>query len=671
MKKRKPQSQRKNIPKTLHQGNIFKNNKNNLNTFRQNKDNKILSNKDKKHLNTSHKESPKTIDYMQIMNKYSHLIEQNQENISKNIDENNIFKFNNYYIKTEYNQDKNIDMTNALHFSSNNNIHMSNNNNAHDDYFQFCRTDYGKIEKEESQNNFKYHTLKNFYQKKKNITDAYSGKNNIKNNNNNYIKNEDNKNNNIFNSYSKNKKSKNRESYYYTNMNNTNYNTHHFNNNINNSVSLKKMSKKNNSTNSHSLSNININRPNIYRNNDSNNYINTNLRTNNISSTNNILNNKNKNEEIKDINQKMFNYNYYSEKIITLITICQKYAKALNSSITFIELNNNISNESFDELKYIITQYNRLMFSEKINNFFNYKNNNYLSNFNLNEFEPKTLNLTEKFKIKIKDLKTEKSDLNDELNLYKKKNKTLLLEKEELDLIIKKLSKENEELCIQNKNLKSLENKYYHQNNMIDKLKCQIETLNVDIKYKENIITNLQQILEQIKVKSNLINYTNDSDNIKINSNKNMNNNFNFTNNNKKMSLKELGNEHIINGINNISDFLMDVNSESIEKDIIFPKNLKVNSIEDMNSINIEEIDKKNNDSEIIINNNKKESEKDILKLKQNLKGKNYNNSNNIYKKTKLYFNENEHPEILTKEMEKIDQDILNLKTKLKRIITK
>ena len=118
----------------------------------------------------------------------------------------------------------------------------------------------------------------------------------------------------------------------------------------------------------------------------------------------------------------------------------------------------------------------------------------------------------------------------------------------------------------------------------------------------------------------------------------------------------------------NISDFLLDV--ESIEKDIIFPKNLKVNSIED--SINIEEGDKKKNknDSEIIIN-DKKESENDILKLKQNLKAKNQNNSVNNCKKIKLYFNQNEEPEIFNKEMEKIDQDILNLKAKLKKIMTK
>ena len=223
--------------------------------------------------------------------------------------------------------------------------------------------------------------------------------------------------------------------------------------------------------------------------------------------------------------------------------------------------------------------------------------------------------------------------------------------------------KENEELKKKIDNLMNFENKCYHQNNMIDKLKCQIETLNIDIRYKENIINNLQQILEQIKIKSNLMNYnnnTNDSDNIKSNINKNNN----PTLNTKKTSLKELGNEYIIKGINNTSDFLIDVNSESIEKDIIIPLNLKVNSIE---GIKKEEYNakKKEDESEIIIN-NKDESEKNIMKLIQNLKVKNNNQS-----KSKLLYSEIDEPEILTKEMEKIDQDILNLKTKLKKIISK
>jgi len=664
MKKKKPQSQRKNIPKSLYQGNnISRKQRTNINTFRQNKENKSLINQENniKKQNLSHKESPRTIDYRQIMNKYSHLIEQNQDKSMKNIEENktNIYKLSNYYMKTDVNNDKNKGMMNALQYNNNN---LATNDN----FFQFCQTDYQKNEKEE-QSNFKYYTLKNFYQKKK---EKISGAN-VNSNCKNVTEMDDYKNNNIYMSYSKNKNSKKRE---YFNNSNKNINLNNHNNSIHNNVSLRKINKYNNtSSNCHSFNDININRS-IKNNNF---YTENNTSNNNLSMRNNISLSHNISKIKNTSDGKIANNNYITEKIISLITLCQKYAKIMGDSINYIEINNNISNynDSFEELKYIIGQYNKLMFSEKINNFFNNNTdinilkNNFTSNFNLSEFEPKTLNLTEKFRSRIKNLKTEKSEINDELILYKKKNKTLLLEKEEMDLIIKKLEKENEELSSKIKNLKSIENKYYHQNNMIDKLKCQVETLNVDIKYKENIINNLQQILEQIKIKSynNNNNITNDSDNKKYNSNKNTNFDTN-NNNNKKSTLNDLGNEFVINGKNNISDFLLDINSESIEKDIILPMNLKVNSIEE--SINMDEIKKiqNGNASEIILN-SKEESKNNILELKKNLKAKNSNNSKNT--KDKIIFNGNEETETITKEMEKIDQDILNLKTKLKRIITK
>ena len=664
MKKKKPQSQRKNIPKSLYQGNnISRKQRSNINTFRQNKENKSLINQENniKKQNLSHKESPRTIDYRQIMNKYSHLIEQNQDKSMKNIEENksNIYKLSSYYMKTDVNNnnDKNKGMMNALQY--NNNSIATNEN-----FFQFCQTDYQKNEKEEP-SNFKYYTLKNFYQKKKEKISGGNVNSNCKNVN----EMDDYKNNNIYMSYSKNKNTKKRE---YFNNNNKNFNLNNHNNSIHSNVSLRKINKYNTSSNCHSFNDINFNRS-IKNNNF---YTENNTNNNNLSMRNNISLSHNISKIKNTSDGKMANYNYITEKIISLITLCQKYAKIMSDSINYIEINNNVSNynDSFEELKYIIGQYNKLMFSEKINNFFNNNTdikilkNNYVSNFNLSEFEPKTLNLTEKFRSRIKNLKTEKSEINDELNLYKKKNKTLLLEKEEMDLIIKKLEKENKELNSKIKNLKNIENKYYYQNNMIDKLKCQVETLNVDIKYKENIINNLQQILEQIKVKSyNNNNNTNDSDNKKYNTNKNTNFDTN-NNNNKKSTLNDLGNEFIINGKNNISDFLLDINSESIEKDIILPMNLKVNSIEE--SINMDEIKKiqNGNGSEIIIS-GKEESKNNILELKKNLKAKNGNNNKST--KDKIIFNGNEETETITKEMEKIDQDILNLKTKLKRIITK
>ena len=674
MKKKKPQSQsqshRKNIPKSPYQPSsiLKKNHTNIINTFRQTKEKEpnIPSSQIKKNLNKTNKESPKTIDYRQVMNKYSHLIEKNhtQNTSSKNIEGKKYYNCNNYFIETDYNQDKketvNILPYNPYNSSGNNPKDIKGNDN--DNFFQFCRTDY---ENEEDKNNFKYFTLKNFYMKKKSGSEIYNYNNleNTSKNNNNI---DNNKINNILMSYNRNIKPKNRENVFnneknkinnnnlYKSTNNKNFS----NSNIHSNVSLRKISKKN-SSNSHSLNNININKTNKYFN------INNNENKNhfsNISLFKELLtqqNNKSHNN---------FPPDFFSEKIYSFINLCQKYAKNLSNCINFVEINHNTifnNNDYLDELKYIINQYNKFIFSEKINDYFNIKNNQikYIDNYNLSEFEPKTLNLTERFRNKIKDLKSEKSEINNELILYKKKNRSLTLEKEELNLINKQLMKENEELKKKIDNLMNFENKCYHQNNMIDKLKCQIETLNIDIRYKENIINNLQQILEQIKIKSNLMNYnnnTNDSDNIKSNINKNNN----PTLNTKKTSLKELGNEYIIKGINNTSDFLLDVNSESIEKDIIIPLNLKVNSIE---GIKKEEynVKKKEDESEIIIN-NKDESEKNIMKLIQNLKVKNNNQS-----KSKLLYSEIDEPEILTKEMEKIDQDILNLKTKLKKIISK
>lgn len=714
MKKRRPQSQRKNIPKSLYQGNILKKNTktSKMSTFRQTKDIKLLPNQSlKKNLNKSHKQSPKTIDYLQVMNKYSHLMDQNLRNTFKK-KQNKITKYNGFYTNTDYNKERNKDLGNIFPFRSSNNISNNNNFIFNDDFFQFCQTDYENNEKEEDKNNFKYFTLKDFYLKKKNSSEVYNNftTNNYNRNNNNCnnipIKNKDNeidieenKINKILMSYDRNNKVKNRENIYgeekiknlYNNntnsvgnnfQSNKNNNNKIFNNNIHKNISQKKISKKNNSANSHSLNNINKNSSNKYFY-MSNTDVNNNL--DNISSSNEELNQKNK---IQEKNNKTLNYDIFSEKIISFINLCQKYANLLSNSTNNLELNRNSisnNNDNLDELKYIINQYNQFIFSDKLNKYFNMdinvnanlnsKNNNgskaiknikLTSNFNLREFEPKTLNLTEKFRNKIENLKTEKNEMNNELILFKKKNRNLILEKEELNLANQKLMKENEELNRKYKNMINLENKYYHQNNMIDKLKCQIETLNIDIKYKENIINNLQQILEQIKIKSNLINYnnnTNDSDNIKINQNKNTNNN--LTINNKKQGLIDLGNEYIIKGINKESDFLLDVNSESIEKDIILPLNLKVNSFEDSKDQELF-FNKKENDSEIIIN-NKEERQKNILQLKKNLNP----NNNNSNLKNKLLFSENDEPEILTKEMEKIDQDILNLKTKLKRIIAK
>ena len=111
---------------------------------------------------------------------------------------NNTYKYNNNCVKTEINQDKNInkEMPNSMHYNISNKIRKSTGLNNNDDYFQFFFTDYDKNDKDDNQNIFKYYILKNFYQNKKNETEGHRWRNNhIKNYNHNNIKtNEDNKN---------------------------------------------------------------------------------------------------------------------------------------------------------------------------------------------------------------------------------------------------------------------------------------------------------------------------------------------------------------------------------------------------------------------------------------------------------------------------------------------
>ena len=583
MKKRsQSQSQRKAVSKSLYERNIVKNKYSNVNTFRQTKDSKYFSpsNKSiKKKIITSHQDSPRTIDYMQVMQKYEHLIEQNTENEKGEKEEN---KINNYY-KTENNLNKKI--------NNNNN----SNNDKKDLFINFCRTDDNNniinknLIKEkiisptnEEINNIIYLDYEKSKNKSyKNIRNFFNDKIGLNKNiiNNFFEKNEEYKKKNLTSKINRRNISNNSQSF--NNLNNTNYNQNNFYKKYNNNKSFSFFQD---------LLNAEKNK---------------------------------KSNEINTSNNNNYNNNLLIDKIKQIISLCQKYAKIMSNSINFIEVNSvNNSSDIFHELKNIIKQYNKFIFSEKIKNIFlqeDFIKNKYFiqnqnNNFTLKEFEPKNLNFTEKFRNKISALKNEKCKIHDELNAYKKKNKFLSLEKDEMEIVINKLKKENEELKNKIKNLENYENQYNIQNNEINKLKGQIENLNIDIKYKENIINNLQHILEQIKFNSNI-----------------SNNNYNKNNNIKS----DYNNYQIENNKQNESGFLSDINNDSIEKDIIAPTNLNVNSIID-NILNLEDDDKnKKNLNDIKINNNIEEQK------------------------------------IISEKMEKIDQDILDLKTKLKKIYSK
>ena len=593
--KKKSQSQRKEFSNKLSERNkMMRNKSSNINTFRQTNDSKYFSFNDKiKKKLVSYQDSPRTIDYMQVMKKYEHLIEKKPEN-GKNSN-----KINNNHYKTENNLIKKINSSNKKNLMNKNlynnntfnkeNINSHNiSNNRNDVLINFCKTD------DSSENDLKY---------------TYDDKNN-KTSNIGVVKDI------IFLDYenSKNKSYKN-----IRNCLNDKIELHNFFENNEeykkNNISTKN-TKKNISFNSQSFNNLN--NVEYIQNTFLNKYNNKSL-----SFFHDLLNKKNsKNIKSNGINSNYDtnNNNILLKKINHIISLCQKYAKIMSNSINFIDVNTATnSTDIFHELKHIIKQYNKFIFSGKVKMFISQEEiikNKFLENtvesiydFTLKEFEPKNLNFTEKFRNKISALKNEKSKINDELNNCKKKNKFLSLEKDEMDIIINKLKKENEKLTNKIKSLENIEILYNKLNDENNKLKGQIDNLNINIKYKENIIKNLQQILEQVKFSSNI-----------------MSNNYQKDNSIKNIIQKENNKE------NNESGFLSDINNNSISKDIISPCNLNVNSIIE-NIINLDEDDKnKKNMNEIKINENITEEKK------------------------------------ISEKMEQIDQDILDLKTKLKRI---
>ena len=590
--KKKSQSQRKSFSNKLSErNNMVRNKSSNINTFRQMKDSKYFSSNDKiKKKLISNQDSPRTIDYMQVMKKYEHLIEQKPEN-GKKISKNSNKISSNYY-KTENNLNKKINssrknLMNQNYFNNNTfnkeniNSHNIIKNNRNDFFMNFCKTDDSSE-----------YVIKNICDNKNNKASIGKGANNV-----------------IFLDY---ENAKNKS---YKNIRNC----------LNDKIELNKFFenneeyKRNNITTKNTKKNISFNSQSFNNLNMQNNFLKKTNNNKSLSFFHDLLNNGNK----KCIKSKELNSNFETnnnnillDKINHIISLCQKYAKIMSNSINFIEVNKGGNNtDIFHELKHIIKQYNKFIFSEKIKIFISQDEiikNKFLENtldsiynFTLKEFEPKNLNFTEKFRNKISALKNEKLKINDELNNYKKKNKFLSLEKDEMDITINKLKKENEELNNRIKILENIEIQYNKLNNENSKLKGHIDNLNIDIKYKENIIKNLQQILEQIRLNSNIMN------------------NYNY----QKNIIRNESNKQ-----NDESDFLSDINNNSITKDIISPSNLNVNSVIE-NIMDLDESDKNKKN----INNNI-----DISEEKQ-----------------------------ISEKMEKIDQDILDLKTKLKKIYSK
>ena len=355
--------------------------------------------------------------------------------------------------------------------------------------------------------------------------------------------------------------------------------------------------------------------------------------------------------------------NYIYDKLLLLLNLCRKYAKKFNKlyplcELEFTKCNININTEIFEELKNTIAQYNTMIFSEKISNLFKIKNNDTINNdyenilnpLDISKFEPTsiTINAVDKYKSCIKKLKEENKEY---YNMKKKMEEVI---------------KENMELKNKLEEFNLKENKYNYQNNVIENLKFQVETLNNSIKFKESKISDLQNIIEKNRTNQNLFNSNSISEkNININQDKNNNKNLIFNNkdiNNDFQIVK--GNKNINRYDNNniiskitISSYNENLNSNNTNSNIFTNKNSleEINSTNDIIKDNINNIENENV-------NIKTPSEKKIKK-NENVYCEE-NNMNNCYMNKK-------EKNALNDEIEQLDQEIINLKSKLTQIIKK
>ena len=366
-------------------------------------------------------------------------------------------------------------------------------------------------------------------------------------------------------------------------------------------------------------------------------------------------------------NQNMDNYIY--DKFLLLLNLCRKYAKKFNKLYPLSELEltkNNINSEILNDLKNTILQYNAMIFSEKITNLFKIKNNemtnndyeNILNPLDISNFEPKSIsiNIAEKYKSIIKKLKEENNE-------YKNK--------------VEELLKDNNELKNKLEKYIIKENKYNYQNNIIENLKCQVETLNNSIKFKESKINNLQNIIDKNRINQNLFNSNSnseinqktqlDKDKIQIANNNNNNNNQNLLFNNKDFNndfqlikdfknINRYDNNNIIGKIT-ISSYNENLNSNNNNSNVFANKN------------SIEETNNANNVTKNNINND--ENENVNIKTPSNKKTKKKENTYFCEENIESSFKNKKEKNELNDEIEQLDQEIINLKSKLTQIIKK
>ena len=356
--------------------------------------------------------------------------------------------------------------------------------------------------------------------------------------------------------------------------------------------------------------------------------------------------------------------NYIYDKLLLLLNLCRKYAKKFNKlyplcELEFTKYNININTEIFEELKNTIVQYNTMIFSEKISNLFKIKNNeninndyeNVLNPLDISKFEPTSIaiNAVDKYKSCIKKLKEE----NKEYSNMKKKMEEIMEENMELK---KKIEQFN-----------LIENKYNYQNNIIENLKFQVETLNNSIKFKESKINSLQNIIEKNRTNQNLFDSNSISEKT-INNNKKKDNNKNII-----FNEKDINNEfQLMKGNKNINRY---DNNNIISKITIssYNENLNSNNTNSNFFINKNSLEEINNANNIIKDNNINNIENENVNIKTP-SDKKIKKNENVYcfdNNINNCFEKNKEKNALNDEIEQLDQEIINLKSKLTQIIKK
>ena len=555
----------------------------------------LKSNKSNTNNNKTQRKSPKTIDYEQIMEKYGNMIDENLSKLYLNRkNKKTVIKSpDRIYIHSNFNKTQ-INDNPFTNFNEEEKNNLSTNNNNNNKNKKNKNLNFNKLIR--NQKKLQIASIKTMNKKNSVYNHAYilkSGDNN--------------------------------KQYNRCNSNNSNIKTKNkINNDNNNNSEFEKLKKE------------------IF-------YLkqeNEKLRANTI--THNNLSN------IQNID------NFIYDKFLLLLNLCRKYAKKFNKLYSLCELElskYDINPEIFEDLKNTISQYNTMIFSDKITNLFKIKNNENLNNdyenilnpLDISNFEPKSIaiNMVDKYKSLIKKLKEENKE-------YQKKYEETTKENDEL-------KKKIEEFIIK-------ENKYNYQINVIENLKCQVETLNNSIKFKESQINNLQNIIKKNKANQNLFcSNSNSEQNLKLI---------------KEKSKSQISDNVMFNNRDDINDFNLiknikdinryDNNNNIISKITISSYNENLNSNNNSNIFtNKNSLENTTNLNNIIKNNNINNIENENVNIKTPSNKKNIKSQNNFsYEQENIdtSLKNKKEKNILNDEIKQLDQEIINLKSKLTQI---